>query len=54
LTVWNNVGDKMMSAILRLDIEMDDLPWVDGRLDVVTLLKLYMKGKSIEDDTSKV
>jgi hypothetical protein len=33
-----------------MDIKMSDLPWVDGRLDVVTLLKFYMKGKEIEDN----
>jgi hypothetical protein len=33
-----------------MDIKMSDLPWVDGRLDVVTLLKTYMKGKECEDE----
>ena len=38
---WKMVGDRMLSAILRLDIPIEDLPWADGRLDVVKLLKGY-------------
>ena len=40
---WKYVGDRMFSAILRLNIPMEDLPFVDGRLDVVKLLKGYRK-----------
>lgn len=52
--MWDKVGDKMMSAIIRMNISMDELPWVDGRLNVVELLRLYKKGKQCEeDDASK-
>ena len=46
--MWKHVGDKMLSAILRMNIPMEDLPWVDGRLDVVTFLNTWKKGKDVE------
>ena len=46
---WKYVGDRMFSAIISLDIPMEDLPFVDGRVDVVRFLKLYLKGKYAED-----
>ena len=45
---WKYVGDRMFSAILRLNIPMEDLPFVDGRFDVVTFLKTWKKGKALE------
>ena len=42
--MWDKVGDKLLSAIIRLDIPMDDLPFVDGRFDVVTFLKTWQRG----------
>lgn len=46
--MWDKVGDRMAIIIIRLGISMGDLPWVDGRLDVVELLRLYKKGKECE------
>ncbi len=46
--MWYKVGDKLFSAIIRLDIPMKDLPFVDGRFDVVTFLKTWKKGKALE------
>ena len=43
--MWSLVGDKLYSAIIRINIPMEDLPWVDGRFDVVTFLKTWQKGK---------
>ena len=43
--MWDMVGDKLASAIIRLDIPMKDLPFVDGRFDVYEFLKTWKKGK---------
>lgn len=45
---WDYVGDKLYSAIIRMDIPMEDLPFVDGRFDVVTFLKTWQMGKEYE------
>ena len=38
------VGDRLATAIIKMDIPIDDLPWVSGRLDVYKFLELYLKG----------
>jgi len=46
--MWKNIGDKLHHTIIALNIPIEDLPWVDGRLDTVTLMKTWQKGKNIE------
>lgn len=46
--MWDKVGEKLHYAIVNMDIPMEDLPWVDGRFDVVTFLKTWKKGKELE------
>lgn len=50
--MWDNLGHRLYVIIIRLGIKPSELPWVDGRLDVVELLRLYRKGKEIEDNNS--
>ena len=45
MVMFDKVGSRLYSAIIRMNIPIDDLPWVDGRLDVVKLIKGYLKGR---------
>ena len=47
--MWKDVGPKLAWTIIKMDIPMEDLPFVDGRLDTVRLLTLYLKAKYQED-----
>lgn len=46
--MWDKVGEKLHYAIVKLDIPMDDLPFIDGRFDVYTFLKTWQKGRALE------
>ena len=53
--LWKHIGNKLHNTIIKMNIPIEDLPWVDGRLDTVTLMKTWQKGKNIEqlvDNTS--
>ncbi len=39
--MWDSMGDRMISMIMRMKIDMGDLPWVDGRLDLHKILKCW-------------
>ncbi len=45
--MWKHVGDKLYSAIIRMNIPIESLPWIDGRLDVVEFLKTWQRGKEM-------
>lgn len=45
--VWKHVGPKLASAVIKMDIRMEDLPFIDGKLDVVTFLKTWKRGIQI-------
>ena len=40
--MWDKVGSRMYETILLMDIPIEKLPWVDGRLNVYKLLKAYI------------
>lgn len=42
--IWKNVGEKLCYAIVKMNIPIKDLPFVDGRLDVFTFLKTWQRG----------
>jgi len=46
--MWKNIGDKLHHTIIALNIPIEDLPWVDGRLDTVTLMNTWKRGRDIE------
>ncbi len=39
--MFEKVGPRMFEIILRMDIPIEDLPWVDGRLDLYKLLSCW-------------
>jgi len=46
--LWKHIGNKLHNTIVKMNIPIEDLPWVDGRLDTVKLMKTWKKGKNIE------
>ncbi len=42
--MWKLVGDKLVMAIIKMNIPMEDLPWIDGRLNVYEFLETWQKG----------
>ena len=45
--LWKNIGDKLHHTIIALNIPIEDLPWVDGRLDTVELMRTWRRGNEI-------
>lgn len=43
--MFDKLGPRMYEIILRMNIPIEDLPWVDGRLNVYKLLTSYLENK---------
>ncbi len=39
--MWDNMGNRLVAMIGVMKIDIADLPWVDGRLDLHKILKCW-------------
>jgi len=39
--LWDKMGDRMIAMIDTMKLDIDDLPWVDGRLNLYEILKCW-------------
>ena len=42
--VFKDVGPRLHGAIIKMNIPMEDIPFVDGRVDVYKFLETWKKG----------
>jgi len=47
--LWRYVGLRLHHAIVKMDIPIEDLPWIDGRLNVFEFLKTWEIGHKVEN-----
>ena len=39
--MWDKMGERMVCMIQTMKMDIDDLPWVSGRLDLYKILKCW-------------
>jgi len=44
--MWDKMGDRMISMIEVMKMDIDDLPWVDGRLDLYKILSCWKENNN--------